>query len=117
MISSKCQKYMNQYQERNYAPKVRKVEKGDIRKHSNGSEIGKTSETSCSNSIQQSREKQEEIIQKSNQGRCETEETNIIQTKGKKMKKQAMKEKKHEAKETKAYEKKEEKKESKSTKK
>lgn len=48
-------------------------------------------------------------IQGTDQGRCETEETNTCQTKGKKMKKQSAKEKKHEARETKAYEKKEDK--------
>jgi len=56
-------------------------------------------------------------IQESDQGRCETEETNTCKTKGGKMKKQTMKEKKHEARETKAYEKKEDKRESKSRKK
>ena len=56
-------------------------------------------------------------IQESDQGRCETEETNTCKTKGEKVKKQSAKEKKHEAKETKAFEKKEDKKESKSKKK
>ena len=63
MLSSKCQKYINQYQEKNYAPKKRKIEKSDLRKHRNGSPRWKTTETSCSNCIQQSREVKEAIIE------------------------------------------------------
>ena len=42
---------MSRYQERNYAPKDRKVEKGNLPKHSNGSESRKTSEASCCDSL------------------------------------------------------------------
>ncbi len=126
-----------------YAIEKRYIKKGYLRKYRNGNPSWKTPEASGSNSIQQSRQKQEEIItitgqqhesigeensikthqegrqgvQGSDQGRCETEETNSIKKEGKIMKKQSLKEKKHEAKETKAYEKKEDKKESKSKKK
>lgn len=134
---------MNQYEERNYAAKNRKVEKGDLPKHSNGSQSRETSKASCCDSLLESREVQEIIMQTygdnhersreenliethqegrqgisiSDQGRCKTEETDHGKTKGKEMKKQTLKERKHEAKETKAYEKKEDKKESKAKKK
>ena len=129
---------MKQYQERNYAPKVRKVEKGDLGKYRHGNPLRTPSEASCSNSLQQGGEsKKEEVkgtqyeiirekdvyqthqerrqgIQESNQGRCEVEKTNTCKTQEEKMKKQSTKEKKHEAKESKAYEKKEDMKEKKS---
>jgi len=54
---------MQQYQERNYAPKARKVEKGDLKQYSNRSEVGQKCQTSCCDSIQQSwRSEEEEII-------------------------------------------------------
>lgn len=37
---------MDQYQERNYAPKIRKIEKSDFRKHCDGSKGGKACEAS-----------------------------------------------------------------------
>ncbi len=54
---------MNQYQERNYAPKVRKIQKNDIRKYSNGSTVRKTRETIRSHCVQQSRESQEKEVE------------------------------------------------------
>jgi len=61
MHSKKCQKYMNKYEERNYAPKNRKIEKSDISKYSNGNSRRETSESSSCDSLQQSRKEQEEI--------------------------------------------------------
>jgi len=140
-MNKKSQKYINQYQERNYAPKERKLEKSDLIKYCNRGESRETSETGCSNSLQQSREskeekikgdynessREEEIVETyqqgrqgisfSDKGRQETEETNTFKTQGEIMKKQTAKEKKHEAKETKAYERKEDKKEKKAKKK
>ena len=108
---------MKQYEERNYAPKVRKKQKQHISQYSNGSESRQASETSCCNSLQRCREEQEEneIIDVIIETYAKVEEQNITQ--GKKMKKEAAKEKNHEAKEMKAHEKKEEKKEHKSKKK
>lgn len=54
---------MNRYGERNYAAKIRKVQKGDIKKHSNRSECGKTCETSSGDSLLESREVKEVIIE------------------------------------------------------
>lgn len=102
-MSKKVEKYMSQYGERNYAPKNRKIEKSDLREYSNRSQCRQAAETSCSNSIQQSRQEQEE-------------EEVINHPKEDKMKKEHMK-KEHEKKESKAYEKKEERKEKKEKKK
>ena len=54
---------MNQYEERNYAAKNRKVEKGDLPKHSNGSQSRETSKASCCDSLLESRKVQEIIMQ------------------------------------------------------
>lgn len=132
---SKIEKYMRQYNERNYAFKERKLEKRDLVKYINRSECRQTAEASCGDSDEQSRKIKEEIevkneevrkedvgqtyqqgrqgISKSNQGRCKIEESHPCKTKGKEMKKEKAKHIKHEAKESKAYEKKEDKKESK----
>jgi hypothetical protein len=126
---------------RNYALKDGKVQSSYIREYSNRKKIRKAGEASSGNSHEQSRQEQpktqEEIgvnnesireeepletyqegrqgVSQSNQGRCETQETNNqIQTGKEEMKEKekiTKKEKKHEAKETKAYEKKEDKKE------
>jgi len=60
MYSKKCQKYLEQYQERNYAPKNRKLEKYDFKKYSDGSSGRKAYEASRSDRLQQSREIEEE---------------------------------------------------------
>lgn len=52
---------MKQYQERNYAPKIRKIEKSDLSKHSHGSAFRQTNEASSGDSLQQSGQEQEEI--------------------------------------------------------
>lgn len=55
---------MNKYEERNYAPRQRKIEKSDLQKHSDRSESRQTCETSSSHSLFCSRQEQkEEIIQ------------------------------------------------------
>ncbi len=85
MLSKKCQKYISSYQERNYAPKSRKVEKGDLAKHSDRSSSWKTPETSSCNSIQQSGKVEEEVVELSGKtGQLEDVQTN--QTKGEEMK-------------------------------
>ncbi len=61
MVSNKVKKYMKQYQERNYAPKTRKIEKSDLSKHSHGSAFRQTNEASSGDSLQQSGQEQEEI--------------------------------------------------------
>lgn len=63
MLSTKCQKYINQYQERNYAPKKRKIEKSDLRKHRNGGPRWETPKASCSDCLQQSQQRKEAIIE------------------------------------------------------
>lgn len=123
----------------NYALKDGKVKESYLREHIGRDKKRKTAKASSSNSPEQSREKQEEVkvsqlkvnneasrkeepseaykegrqgIQISDQGRCETEETNHEIKNGEEvMKKETMKHKKHEASETKAYEKKEDRKE------
>lgn len=55
-------KYLDQYKERNYAPKQRKIEKSDLTKHCNRSESRKTTETSCGNSDECGREEQKEEV-------------------------------------------------------
>lgn len=62
-MSKKSEKYLSKYGERNYAPKVRKIEKSDLAEYSNRSQCWQTSEASCSNSIQQSRQEQEETLE------------------------------------------------------
>ncbi len=52
---------MKQYQERNYAPKTRKVTKSDLQKYINRDESREVTETSGSNSVECSRQEQEEI--------------------------------------------------------
>ncbi len=127
---------MKQYQERNYATRQVRLQKGDIKEYSNRNQVGKTSESGCCNCLCDSKETKEEIgndneeIRKeyfiethqegrsrvpcSDQGRCKVEETDISKTKGEEMKKESAKEKKHEAKESKSHEKNEEKKPKKS---
>lgn len=61
MLSKKCQKYINQYSERNYAIKSRKIEKNDLQKHCDGGSIRKASEAIRSDSLQQSRQIKEEL--------------------------------------------------------
>lgn len=80
--------------------------------------IGEENESSREEDVSETHQEGRQRIQESDQGRCETEKTDIVKTKRKVgMKKQTIKERKHEAKETKAYEKKEDKKESKGKKK
>lgn len=62
MVSSKCQKYMKQYEERNYAPKVRKLEKNDIQKHCDRSSGRQACESSRSDSLFCSEKVQEKEI-------------------------------------------------------
>jgi hypothetical protein len=72
MPSSKFEKYMKKYQEKNYASKVRKIEKSDLGKYCDRSSIRKTSEASSSDFIQQSRKIEEEVIELSgNSGQLE----------------------------------------------
>lgn len=61
MTSKKFEKYMNMYQERNYAPKDRKVEKSDLGEYCDRSKCGTTTEASSGDCFQQSREEQEEV--------------------------------------------------------
>ena len=63
MSSGKHHKYMKQYGERNYAPKIRKLEKNDIKKHSNRSESRETSKTSCCDSLLKGRKEPEKVIE------------------------------------------------------
>ena len=63
MVSGKCQKYMNQYQERNYAPKSRKIEKNDLFQYSNGNPSWKTPKTVGCDCVQQSRKELEKTIE------------------------------------------------------
>ncbi len=62
MLSKKCQKYINKYEEKNYAPKVRKLEKSDIKQHTHRNKIGISAEASSSYSLKQSREIEEEKV-------------------------------------------------------
>ncbi len=63
MLSKKCQKYISKYQERNYAPKKRKLEKSDLEKHCHGSTCWKAGKASGCDSLQQSgQEPKEEIV-------------------------------------------------------
>jgi hypothetical protein len=59
---------MDMYEERNYAPRQRKIEKSDLQEYLDRSKIWKTSETSCSDSDECSREEQEEINNGQTQG-------------------------------------------------
>ncbi len=52
---------MQTYQERNYAPRKRKLEKSDLEKYSNRSEKRQTSETSGGDCLQCCQESQKEI--------------------------------------------------------
>lgn len=52
---------MSKYEERNYAPKARKLEKSDFKQYSNRSESWEASSSGCCDSLQKSREEQEEI--------------------------------------------------------
>lgn len=61
MASNKVNKYLNQYQERNYAPKTRKIQKGDLAKYCYRGQSGKATEASDCHSIQQSRQEQEKV--------------------------------------------------------
>lgn len=97
MTSAKVIKYLSQYGERNYAPKVRKIEKCDLKQYQNRDACRQATETSCSNSDEQSRKiKEEKVaneksrteenlephqegrqgIQDADQGRCEIGQTN-----------------------------------------
>ncbi len=70
-----------------YAIEKRYIQKGYLRKYRNGNPSWKTPETSCCNSIQQSRKVEEEVVQLSGiSGQLEDGETK--QTKGEEMKKQ-----------------------------
>lgn len=62
MVSKKVEKYLAQYNERNYAPKERKIEKSDLRKHPYRSSRWQTPEASCGDSFQQSGTQPEEEI-------------------------------------------------------
>lgn len=62
MVSNKVNKYMNKYQERNYAPKERKLEKSDLGKYRDRSETWETSEASCGDCLLESWEEQEEKV-------------------------------------------------------
>lgn len=75
MKSKKCQKYMKQYQERNYAPKIRKIEKNDLRKHCDGGSGRKAAEASHRDSLQQSRKEQEEKVKESQNEEWRQEES------------------------------------------
>lgn len=59
-MSNKVNKYMKQYEERNYAPKARKVTKSDLQEYINRGESRKATEASCSDSAEQSRKEQED---------------------------------------------------------
>ena len=61
MLSKKCQKYMDQYQEKNYAVKSRKLEKDDLVKHQDRSQCRETAKTSGCHSNVESGKVQEEI--------------------------------------------------------
>jgi hypothetical protein len=54
--------YISKYNERNYAPKIRKLEKRTKIQHKNRDESGKETEPSCCNSSIKSREIKEEIV-------------------------------------------------------
>lgn len=60
MLSKKCQKYINQYEDKNYAPKARKLEKSDIQQHTHGKSCGKKAESSSSDCLKRCREIEEE---------------------------------------------------------
>lgn len=62
MVSAKVKKYMAPYNERNYAPKERKIEKSDLRKYPYRSPRWQATEASCGDSLQQSGTEQEEEI-------------------------------------------------------
>ncbi len=54
--------YISKYQERNYAPKIRKLEKSDIKKHQNRDESRKETEPSnCNSNVQSGKEQEEKI--------------------------------------------------------
>lgn len=61
MKSGKCQKKLEKYQERNYAVKKGKIQKGDLRKYCDRSKFGETTEASSCDCIQQSRKGQKEV--------------------------------------------------------
>ena len=61
MVSNKVIKYMSQYKENNYAPKKRKLEKGDLREHQNRNVPRQAPEAKYSDSNEQSRQIQEEV--------------------------------------------------------
>lgn len=75
-MSNKVNKYMQQYQERNYAPKARKIQKSDLAKYCDRSESGKAAETGNSDSVQQSWKEQEDqmIRELSYSSRCDFDE-------------------------------------------
>ncbi len=62
MPSNKVNKYMKQYEERNYAPKARKVTKSDLAEYINRSEGRQAAEASSGDSAEQSREEKEVTI-------------------------------------------------------
>jgi hypothetical protein len=62
MVSKKVQKYMNKYEERNYAPKQRKVEKGDLAKYSDRSTSWETCEAGCCDCLLSRRKEQKEEV-------------------------------------------------------
>lgn len=62
---------MDQYQERNYAPKIRKIEKSDFRKHCDGGSGRKACEASRRDCILQGKKNYKKEIELSIQGQHE----------------------------------------------
>lgn len=64
-MNKKSLKYLIKYGERNYAPRERKLEKNDLKKHSDRSSCWQTSEASSSDCLQCSKESEKEVTNQS----------------------------------------------------